>query len=726
MNRSAYFITDLAIKVLSKILQARTVFHGLSNLPDGPTIFVINHFTRIETLLLPYYFYHLTKTPIWSLADANLFKGGLKSYFDLVGVISTKDPQRDTLVIKTLLTGKAHWIIFPEGKMIKTKKLMHKKKGSYLVGDDSAARSPHTGAASFGLRAEMYRRSLIGEGVENESEIAALRSFLGLTKKDKLVNKEVQIVPVNVTYYPIRADDNIFSELVSRYVKEPSERMLEELMAEGTMLLEGVDIDIHFGQPLAVADELKTPAIAHLLKNPLTAEFYAQAETMEMMRVSAQRMMQRYMDSIYSLTTINHDHLFASFLRRRSFSSFSKEDLARSVFVISGYLQNDKSLERNLHRALTENQIHLLTDDRYDKLQSFIDLGLKAGCLVKTYKRLKKQTVYWQKPLLLHKARLDNLIEVMANEVEPLDELQKHIRRISRIPDWLLRIRVSRYLYVQEKARYKTERVECEEYSRLDESFGQPFILPNLSRKVGIVIVHSYLSVPEEIKNCAQFLRNQGAWVYGVRLPGHGTSPETLATMKWTDWREAIEKGFALISALCRQVFLIGFSAGGSLVMELGSHLDSVSGIVAICPPYSLQDYSRRFMPPIHIWQKLLARWKGNLMSEEFVIFEPENSTINYHRNPVAGVNEVGELLQACQLRLPMLEHPVLIISADRDQVINPQSGQKVYNHLGTRNKTLVTIASEQHNVLYGPSTEKIYQAISAFIKEHNKEANST
>ncbi|NNK93121.1 MAG: hypothetical protein HKP41_02095 [Desulfobacterales bacterium] len=108
-------------------------------------------------------------------------------------------------------------------------------------------------------------------------------------------------------------------------------------------------------------------------------------------------------------------------------------------------------------------------------------------------------------------------------------------------------------------------------------------------------------------------------------------------------------------------------------------------------------------------------------MSKEFIAFEPENSEINYCRNPVAGVNEVGELLQACRERLPKLDHPVLIISADRDQVINPQSGREIYEHLGTRNKTLVTIASEQHNVLYGPVASKIYHAISAFIRECNK-----
>ena len=121
MNHSAYLATGQIIALMESFSRIRIRTHGQESIAEGSIIFVVNHFTRIETLLLPYHIYALTHVPVWSLADHSLFEGPLNSFLEKVGAISTRNPDRDRLIVKNLLTGEANWIIFPEGQMVKDK-----------------------------------------------------------------------------------------------------------------------------------------------------------------------------------------------------------------------------------------------------------------------------------------------------------------------------------------------------------------------------------------------------------------------------------------------------------------------------------------------------------------------------------------------------------------------------------------------------------------------------
>ena len=181
-------------------------------------IFVINHFTRMETFLMPYQISKLTGVPVWSLASNELFKGAFGSYLEKVGAVSTRNPERDRLIVKTLLTGEANWIIFPEGRMVKNKKII--EKGRFMISYAGGKHPPHTGAALLAMRTEFYRQRIKQLLKEAPVEANHLLEEFQIKDAEPVVNRHTYIVPVCLTYFPIRARENLLSTLATQLVED--------------------------------------------------------------------------------------------------------------------------------------------------------------------------------------------------------------------------------------------------------------------------------------------------------------------------------------------------------------------------------------------------------------------------------------------------------------------------------------------------------------------------
>src|SRR3990167_7711871 len=115
MANLTFKTTFLAIQTLEKVIKARVDVHGLEHLEDSPTLFVVNHFTRAETFIVPYIIHKYTGKFVHSLTDFKLFKGKFGEYLQKIGAVSIREPTRNRRIIGDLLTGRQNWVIYPEG-----------------------------------------------------------------------------------------------------------------------------------------------------------------------------------------------------------------------------------------------------------------------------------------------------------------------------------------------------------------------------------------------------------------------------------------------------------------------------------------------------------------------------------------------------------------------------------------------------------------------------------
>ncbi|MGD8301333.1 MAG: alpha/beta fold hydrolase [Desulfobacterales bacterium] len=715
LNKFAYRTTGLAIKTIANLSKAQISYHGENNIPPGSNIFVINHFTRLETFLMPYVIYRLNKIPVWSLASYELFKGAFGAYLEKVGAVSTKNADRDRLIVKTLLTGEASWIIFPEGRMVKNKKII--EKGRFMISAAGGKHPPHSGAAMLALRTEFYRQRFRKLQAENADEVKHLAEQFQIKDLEPVIDGDTHIIPVNLTYYPIRARENILSNLAVRLVEDLPERLIEELMTEGSMLLSGVDIDIRFGAPIQILECMQCSPIDMDISTPRRINFDDNIPSRTRMRIEALRLMERYMAAIYNLTTVNHDHIFASMLRAMRSIRIDEQDLRRRVFLACTHIPPKANI--HLHRSFEDDQVHLLTDDRFHKFRDFLAVALDTGILSRQGKRLVKDASKFSSPYDFHRARIENPIDVMANAIEPIKPLQRIVSRMAVQPQFWIRRKVARYLMDQAVAEFEKDYAAFNiEGESKPMSVGMPFMIKGRSKKLGVMLSHGYMAAPLEVKALAEYLGRLGFWVYVPRLKGHGTSPEDLAMRSYLDWRVSVDRGYAIISNICKRVVAGGFSTGAALALDLADRVDNLAGVFAVAAPLRLRDFSARFAPAVDMWNRLMQKAHRQAAKKEFVENKPENPHINYIRNPISGVAEIDRLMDDLEPRLADIKVPTLVVQSTGDPVVDPKGSRKIFELIGSLEKEYLLFSFERHGILLGEGANKVHMSIGNFINK--------
>ncbi|MEJ2363857.1 MAG: alpha/beta fold hydrolase [Deltaproteobacteria bacterium] len=716
INRLALSLSKLGIQALARWFKASVRVYGAENIPDGVIIFAVNHFTRLETLILPYEFYRLTGKPVMSLAYHGLFTGPLGTYLDNIGAVSTKDPNRDKIIIRSLLIGDHPWLIFPEGSMIKDKKII--ESGKFLIYSTTGTRRPpHTGAAALALRTEFYRRRLQHLQEANPNLLEQLLEVFDLSSPEQVSKKETFLVPVNISYYPIRSRQNAIEKIASYLVKDMPDRLVEELQTEGTMLLSGVDIDITIDKPLAIRPFLRKRMIEKDIRTPRPIMPDDVLPSRPAMRLIASKLTRKVMASIYQNAMVNYDHLIAYILKYYPGQKLSFFSLAQRLYLAVEAVTRLKSVR--LHSGLLQDQCVQLCRNYHKVLADFLEVAKRSGAV-----EVEGDLIQLKRPAMktlfdFHSIRRENPYQVILNEVEYLRPLTRKVRIIAEHSDRLVRWRLRRKFLRIAKQEFDFDYAA---YWREGESkpknIGSPNFYRKLRPKAGILLVHGYLAAPEEMRPLAEYLHRQGYTVFAPRLRGHGTSPEDLALRTWEDWLQSVERGYMILANSAKDVVLGGFSMGAGLALFAATNMPyKVKAVFAINCAMRLRRRTAKLAPAVVLWNRLVDKLVKDEGRRHFVPNEPENPHINYFRNPISGVKELMELMEQLSHRLDRIKVSTLVIQSSEDPVVHPEGSKEIYENLGSEDKELIMFNSDRHGILRGEVSQRVFARVAEFLQ---------
>lgn len=251
------------------------------------------------------------------------------------------------------------------------------------------------------------------------------------------------------------------------------------------------------------------------------------------------------------------------------------------------------------------------------------------------------------------------------------------------------------------------------------KDIGMPFLLHSPQSDTGVLLIHGLMAAPEEVGEWAQFLHAKGLTVYAPRLSGHGTSSGDLSTRHYNDWLDSVDRGHAILKTCCKKILIAGFSTGAGLALQsVILKPRDFEAVIAVSAPLKFKSFSSRFAEPLNVFNRFCNSWGMRGLAREFMKNDADNPHINYLLCPVSAFVQVKKLMKEVRRSLPDIKIPALVIQANRDPKVAPQSGPAIYKLLGSGKKKFAWIDHDMHGIVRGRIAEDVFKDVELFLTD--------
>lgn len=247
------------------------------------------------------------------------------------------------------------------------------------------------------------------------------------------------------------------------------------------------------------------------------------------------------------------------------------------------------------------------------------------------------------------------------------------------------------------------------------------------------LVCHGYGGSPHNTRPLGEFLHAGGHTVIGILLPGHGTTLENLNRSRYYHWRDYLEKKIREERSRYRHFFLVGFSLGGTLCLDVAArNADSFhhTGIITISAPVFFNGFFNG---------RLILHIPSLLLSGIVKIFFPILKKDDYRpaslekMNPWVGYRS-GHAIHALhsfkiglggvRRTLSQVNSPYCNIMAQNDRTVSAENQSYIYRNVSCREKRaymfiLPPDLSTMHSLLtHQKANVRIFRFIHSFLED--------
>ena len=181
-----------------------------------------------------------------------------------------------------------------------------------------------------------------------------------------------------------------------------------------------------------------------------------------------------------------------------------------------------------------------------------------------------------------------------------------------------------------------------------------------------VVMVHGLGGSELSLGEVPAAIAAAGWSVTTPRLPGHGTTVDELEGVDLAQWLHVLHDHIDQVDT-ASGVVIVGQSLGGVLALVVARAAPTIRGVVTINAPVTPRD------PDVveHL-EGLLRRGVTRQPCGPPDLRDPEATDPSYHELPITAVLALIEAGDRAHQAAAGLRCPVLVVSSDHDQVVDP------------------------------------------------------
>ena len=170
------------------------------------------------------------------------------------------------------------------------------------------------------------------------------------------------------------------------------------------------------------------------------------------------------------------------------------------------------------------------------------------------------------------------------------------------------------------------------------------------------------------------------------------------------DWITSAEEGLLSLLVDCDVVYIIGFSMGGLLAINLGlKQKHNIGGIVTVNTPIFYMNIKRAFLNSVNVLiRKDFKTISHNIKASRTL---PFSSLLNFML-----------LVKATKPRIKRLSCPIFVAQAIDDPIVRKSSANYIFQRTGSQIKRLEFYDSTEHLILLSPEGDLVIKHIIEFI----------